>query len=103
MEAGTKIGPLISEAAAEAVHNKVIAAIGDGADVKLGGDAPNGHFLSPTILTGVDQDSKIWKEETFGPVIALRTFSTEEEALETANDSRASMKRKQEWAFPGPS
>ncbi|KAJ5470149.1 aldehyde dehydrogenase [Penicillium desertorum] len=41
----------------------------------------------PTVLLGPDQDSKVWKEEIFGPVVVLKTFKTEEEAVELANDT----------------
>ena len=44
------------------------------------------NFFQPTIITEVDTESRIWKEETFGPVAAIRSFDTEEEALEVAND-----------------
>ena len=47
----------------------------------------SGRFLEPTVITGLDRDMRCWKEETFGPMCPIRSFSTEEEAVELANDS----------------
>lgn len=62
-----------------------------GARIVAGGNRnqryPNGLFIEPTIVVVNDSNLKVWKEETFGPVIALRTFSTEAEAIDMANDS----------------
>jgi len=89
---GTQMGPLASE-----IHyRKVIAAIdqarADGATVPTGGKRPagfdKGYFIEPTILTDVPLDSAAWCEEIFGPVLCVRPFSSEEEAIRLANDSR---------------
>lgn len=45
-----------------------------------------GYFFEPTVVTGVHQDDALVQEETFGPVLTVQSFSTEEEALELAND-----------------
>jgi succinate-semialdehyde dehydrogenase/glutarate-semialdehyde dehydrogenase len=87
---GVQMGPLISAAAVENVHQKVVQAIQDGAKCKVGGNprADLGtHFYEPTVLTHVSPSSDIWKTETFGPVIPIIRFETEEEALRLANDS----------------
>jgi len=94
MMEGTAVGPLISSQAVENVYQKVQEAVNEGAHCVLGGSkmpelGPN--FLEPTILTDVDTDSSIWKTENFGPVAAIRSFDTEEEAIEIANDSRAGL------------
>ena len=47
------------------------------------------NYFAPTILTNVDTKSLIWCTETFGPVVAVKTFDTEEEALALANDNWA--------------
>ncbi|PKI33294.1 hypothetical protein CRG98_046316 [Punica granatum] len=64
----------------------------EGATVLCGGDQPKhlnkGYFIEPTIITNVDRSMEIWREEVFGPVLCVKTFSTEEEALELANDSQ---------------
>lgn len=84
------MGPLISAIAAHNVKVKVDEAIDDGAECVVGGNTlsdlgPN--FFEPTILRNVDTSSKIWNTETFGPVASIRTFQSEEEAIELANDT----------------
>ena len=46
-----------------------------------------GYFIPPTIFTQVPTTSRIWREEIFGPVLCVREFETEEEAVRVANDS----------------
>ncbi|OQE27574.1 hypothetical protein PENSTE_c004G08992 [Penicillium steckii] len=53
----------------------------------LGGDANDGFFVKPTIFEKVPEDSRLMREEIFGPVVAINTFKTEEEAIQKANDS----------------
>jgi succinate-semialdehyde dehydrogenase/glutarate-semialdehyde dehydrogenase len=48
----------------------------------------SGHFIAPTVLTGVTHDMRIMREEIFGPVLPVMTVDSEEEAIELANDSR---------------
>lgn len=93
-ETDTTMGPLISAVAAKHVREKVDEAIADGAECVAGGKAlpdlgPN--FYAPTILRNVATSSQIWKTETFGPVAAMRTFVSEEEAVELANDTSAGL------------
>lgn len=89
MNEGATMGPLIASNAAESVRAKVEEAIAEGGKCVTGGSAlpdVGANFFQPTIITEVDTESRIWKEETFGPVAAIRSFDTEEEALEVAND-----------------
>jgi succinate-semialdehyde dehydrogenase/glutarate-semialdehyde dehydrogenase len=51
-------------------------------------NASGGTFFNPTVLVDVTRDMLPFAEETFGPVAALLKFSTEEEAIEIANDTR---------------
>ena len=85
-----QMGPLISESAVQSVSDKVKAAQEEGATLyeqgSLAEEASGPHFYPPTILTNVSVDSDIWKTETFGPVVAVRSFKTEEEALQVANN-----------------
>jgi succinate-semialdehyde dehydrogenase/glutarate-semialdehyde dehydrogenase len=86
----TQIGPLISAKAAESVADKVKAAVKEGATLLeevFIPDALGPHYYPPTILTNVSRGSDIWRTETFGPVAAIMSFETEEEALDIANDS----------------
>lgn len=46
-----------------------------------------GFFVEPTVITDVTTSMQIWREEVFGPVLCVKTFSTEEEAIDLANDT----------------
>jgi succinate-semialdehyde dehydrogenase / glutarate-semialdehyde dehydrogenase len=87
------MGPLITAQACDNVHRKVQAAIAAGAHCVTGGtQLKNGtgegrNFYAPTILQDVPRETELWTTETFGPVAAVRSFDTEEEALAVANDS----------------
>ncbi|KAG7368433.1 succinate semialdehyde dehydrogenase [Nitzschia inconspicua] len=89
IQAETRMGPLISAGAKISVSEKVTAALDDGAilfEQMTLSDRLGPQFFPPTILTNVSPKSDIWKTETFGPVVAIRSFETEEEALEIANN-----------------
>jgi betaine-aldehyde dehydrogenase len=85
----TKMGPLVSKGQ----HDKVLAYIEQGkksgAQLLTGGarKGAHGYYVQPTVFTDVPLDATIWKEEIFGPVLSVRTFKTEEEALRIANDT----------------
>ncbi|MEZ3500383.1 aldehyde dehydrogenase [Pantoea sp. KPR_PJ] len=82
------MGPLITAAALARVEKKVAEAIAAGANVVLGGKRAGnkGFFFEPTIITNVRQDMAIMREEIFGPVLPVMTFSTLDEAIALAND-----------------
>lgn len=85
-----EVGPLINQDRLETVENMVQTAVEEGAEIAAGGkraDIENGYFYEPTILTGVSHDSKIIRDEIFGPVLPIATFSTLDEAIEKANDT----------------
>jgi aldehyde dehydrogenase (NAD+) len=90
----TMMGPVISEASlrrilgiiAEARASKSGRMVAGGE--QLGGDLSGGFFLAPTVFTDVDTDSRLAREEIFGPVLAISTFSSEREAIAKANDTR---------------
>lgn len=87
---GVTMGPVISTIPLHNIQEKVDEAIKDGATCVIGGTSlaelgPN--YFAPTILTNVNTESLIWCTETFGPVAAVTTFESEEEALKLANDS----------------
>jgi succinate-semialdehyde dehydrogenase/glutarate-semialdehyde dehydrogenase len=86
---GVQIGPLVDENAVEKVEEHVKDALDKGAETAFGGfrHALGGRFYTPTVLTGVTQDMKVSKEETFGPVAPLFPFETEEEVVGWANDT----------------
>jgi succinate-semialdehyde dehydrogenase/glutarate-semialdehyde dehydrogenase len=89
MTDGVNLGPLIDAAAVEKVKEHIDDALGLGAKLLTGGQthALGGHFFEPTILINVSPDSKLMREETFGPVAPLIAFSTEEEVIRMANDT----------------
>ena len=88
-QADTTQGPLIDEKAVEKVQSHIDDAILKGATIRIGGQrsALGGTFFEPTVLSGVTQEMKVAKEETFGPLAALFSFKTEEEAVAMANDT----------------
>lgn len=47
-----------------------------------------GFFIEPTIITDITTSMEIWREEVFGPVLCVKEFSTEDEAIELANDTQ---------------
>ncbi|HMM97254.1 NAD-dependent succinate-semialdehyde dehydrogenase [Phycicoccus sp.] len=84
---GVDVGPLITSAARDGVHELVEDAVGRGATVLTGG-APvpgRGNFYAPTVLTEVPAGARCLTEEIFGPVAPVCTFATEEEAVQRAN------------------
>lgn len=87
LEEGVDIGPLIDEKAVEKVQKHIDEAVNEGAHIAHGGKALNGLFFEPTVLTNVSDGMLCMKEETFGPVAPIATFTTEEEAIKRANDS----------------
>jgi betaine-aldehyde dehydrogenase len=88
---GTLLGPLVNDIQYRAVMKHVARAVEQGATVACGGQRPpgfdKGYFLQPTVLTDVALDSEAWREEIFGPVVCVRPFDTEAEAIALANDS----------------
>ena len=85
----TTVGPLITDEAAEKVTRLIDSARREGASLPLAPvtNARGKRFISPTVITGVTPSMSIWKEEIFGPVSAITTFSTDEEAISLANST----------------
>jgi len=84
------IGPFIMGRQADIVDSHLAEAVERGARVRCGGPSETlggGRYMRPTVLTGVDHDMSIMREETFGPVIPVMPYSTIDEALDLANDS----------------
>ncbi|MEL6170829.1 MAG: NAD-dependent succinate-semialdehyde dehydrogenase [Pseudomonadota bacterium] len=89
-EDGTQLGPLINAAAIDKVQEHVADAKAKGATVVMGDSAPvegTGHFLAPTILTGVTQDMMVSTDETFGPLAPLFKFEDVDDVIAMANDT----------------
>jgi succinate-semialdehyde dehydrogenase/glutarate-semialdehyde dehydrogenase len=88
-QAGVDVGPLIDQPAREKVQELVIDAVDRGASLLAGGQPVTGpgYFYQPTVLESVPADARLLKEEIFGPVAPITTFSTDEEAIALANDT----------------
>ena len=91
---GSNLGPLISAEHKRKVLSYFEKAVADGATVVAGGGVPDlghdlaaGHWVEPTIWTGLDESAACIKEEIFGPVVHVRPFDDEDEVIELANDT----------------
>ena len=87
---GVTNGPMVSRAGRDKVEHFVEDALARNASLITGGGRPNiekGYFYQPTVLTDVTADMQIGCDEVFGPVMAVSTFSSIDEALQLANDT----------------
>ena len=89
LEPGVTIGPLIDAAAVAKVEGHVADALAKGARLLHGGHrhALGGHFFEPTVIADATSAMRIAHEETFGPVMPLFRFETDDEAIAMANDT----------------
>jgi betaine-aldehyde dehydrogenase len=85
----TDLGPLITLAHREKVAAMVARAPGEGGRIVTGGKAPElpGSFYLPTVIADVDEQSEVYREEIFGPVLTVRSFTDDDDALRQANDT----------------
>jgi 1-pyrroline dehydrogenase len=86
----TEMGPVVSKEQFERVSGFVERARGYGAQILTGGtplEGP-GFFFKPTVITGVEQDAEIVKQEVFGPVVTVQRFADDDQAIAWANDVR---------------
>jgi betaine-aldehyde dehydrogenase len=92
LKEGVLLGPLVSRGQYDKVLQAIAKGQEEGATLLYGGTRPadceKGYFLTPAIFADVPEESWIWKEEIFGPVVCVRPFDDEAEALRSANDSR---------------
>ncbi|VXC49763.1 NAD-dependent succinate-semialdehyde dehydrogenase [Aeromicrobium sp. 9AM] len=88
-EDGIDVGPLVEAKQRDKVAELVDDAVGKGATVLTGGSAPDGegYYYSPTVLSDVPLGARLAKEEIFGPVAPIFTFTDEADALRMANDT----------------
>jgi succinate-semialdehyde dehydrogenase/glutarate-semialdehyde dehydrogenase len=86
---GVDVGPLVDQKARDKVSALVQDAVDKGAKVLVGGSAPTGAgwFYEPTVLADVPLDADLAREEIFGPVAPVTTFSSDAEAIRLANDT----------------
>ncbi|WP_315809725.1 aldehyde dehydrogenase family protein [Pseudomonas sp. C9-3] len=92
LEPGVLLGPLVSAGQHAKVLQAIEAGVRDGAKLATGGKRPahrdKGWFVEPTVFIDSPLESALWREEIFGPVLAVRRFKDEAEALRLANDSQ---------------
>ena len=92
LEEGTLLGPLVSKGQYDKVLSMIERGRAEGATIAHGGKRPagldTGYFLEPTILTDMGEDNFVWREEIFGPVVCVRPFKDEADAIRMANDSK---------------
>src|ERR1700754_3983334 len=85
----TDLGPLITAAHREKVAGMVARAPGEGGRIVTGGNAPDlpGSFYLPTLIADVDERSEAYRDEIFGPVLTVRSFTDDDDALRQGNDT----------------
>src|SRR5919201_1566826 len=94
LDKDSRMGPMHSETQRAEVEAQVKDAVDRGAKVVYGGGRPDGSeyergwFIQPTILEGVPDESRMWKEEVFGPALPVRKIKDLDEGLRLANDSQ---------------
>lgn len=90
----TELGPKVSQAELERTMRYIVCAREADADVLTGGDAPSddaladGNFVAPTVISGLDHESRVAQEEIFGPVEAVFQWSSYDTMIELANDTQ---------------
>lgn len=93
LEPDTEMGPLVSAEQLSRVTGYIAAGVDEGARIVSGGEVASGeglaggYFVRPTVFTDVEPSMQIMREEIFGPVAMVGDFSSEEEAVEAANDT----------------
>src|SRR5215216_5106896 len=89
VEDGVEVGPLIDSDAVDKVSQLVADAVDSGAKILTGGSAIDGpgHFYRPTVLSDVPRTARVFREEIFGPVAPVITFSNDDQGIELANDT----------------
>ncbi|GAA2452144.1 aldehyde dehydrogenase family protein [Streptomyces macrosporus] len=94
-EPGVECGPLVSQQQLDKTEAYVASALAEGAVLRCGGKRPEpsetrpatGYFYEPTVLDRCTREMRVVREETFGPILTVETFRTEDEAVALANDT----------------
>ena len=93
MDPQTQMGPMHTEGGRQTIEEQLKDALDRGAKLLAGGNRPEGepfdqgYYFEPTLLTEVPADARVWKEETFGPLLPIEVVKDLDEALAKANDS----------------
>ncbi|KAK4065850.1 uncharacterized protein Triagg1_8402 [Trichoderma aggressivum f. europaeum] len=87
LDSATTQGPLVNQSAVTKVQSHIEDAVSKGAVVEIGGSSTvgEGFFFQPTVLSRVTEDMRVTSEETFGPLAAIFSFETEQDAVRLAN------------------
>lgn len=88
-QAETQLGPMVSQAQRRTVEEYLEDARARGSRFACGGgrSRPRGYYLEPTVLLGVARQDRCWREEIFGPVVAIQPFDDEAEMVREVNDT----------------
>ena len=90
-EEDVKLGPLVNKKQWETVTQAIQQGIQDNIRLVSGGKRPQGfnkgYYIEPTVFADVPVDHPLWVDEIFGPVVSIRSFKAEDEAIQLANDS----------------
>ena len=86
----TQVGPLVSEIQRDRLEEQLKRAVGAGAKILLGGKRKEGtgNFFELTVLEIIDNKNPAMQEELFGPVASIMKFSSDEQAIQFANDNK---------------
>ena len=92
MDESSLCGPLVSRSQQESVSSYIASGIKEGATLIAGGEGmpdglDRGFYVRPTVFADVTPEMTVFREEIFGPVLSITTYTTEEEAIELANQS----------------
>lgn len=89
----TDYGTIINQKQLDSIHDKVKVAVNNGATLVIGGNKLDreGYFYEPTILDHVKKDDRVFKEEIFGPVLAITTYCDFYQVIKDANDTNAGL------------
>ena len=87
LDPDNRLGSMVSQAHFDKVSSYLVQAGHENLRVVFGGNTEDGIYVQPTVVDGVGADSLLFKEEIFGPVLTVTTFTTLEEAIVLANDT----------------
>jgi betaine-aldehyde dehydrogenase len=93
LDEGSEVGPLVSAAHRAKIEDYVASAQAEGARLVAGGRRPEepdlqkGFFYRPTVFADVHREMRVIREETFGPILTVERFSSEDEAIALGNDT----------------
>lgn len=83
----SQLGPIVNQKQLSKIKSQVEDALSKGATLLLGGDTVDNRYFQPTVITDIKEDMQIEQSETFGPVVAISTVDSKEEAIARANNS----------------